>query len=101
MEVATTYMQQPNYIHKHADPMLTQELGSDDMDTHMITRDDKGPINMNNFMDTSPDILLGAYLMSHLRTACENCGTTSTPQWRKGWFSGKLTVMLHKNSFCI
>ncbi len=51
-------------------------------------REEKSNINMNNLMDTSPDILLGAYLMTHLRNACENCGTTNTPQWRKGWYSG-------------
>ena len=35
----------------------------------------------------SPDIMVGAYLMSHFKSACENCGCTETPQWRKGWFS--------------
>jgi hypothetical protein len=29
---------------------------------------------------SSPDIMLGAYLMSHLKTCCENCGITDTPQ---------------------
>jgi hypothetical protein len=29
-------------------------------------------------MDT--DIMLGAYLLSHLHNTCENCGTSSTPQ---------------------
>jgi len=58
----------------------------------------------------SPDIMLGAYLMSHLRQHCENCGTLQTPQWRKGWFSEVLnhSVLLcnacglkyHKNQFC-
>jgi len=57
-----------------------------------------------------PDILLGAYLMSHLRQHCENCGTFVTPQWRKGWFSEVLnhSVLLcnacglkfHKGQFC-
>lgn len=60
-------------------------------------------------MDT-PDIMLGAYLMSHLRHYCENCGTYDTPQWRKGWFSDVLnrSVLLcnacglkyHKNQYC-
>jgi len=57
-----------------------------------------------------PDILLGAYLMSHLRQYCENCGTFETPQWRKGWYSDVLhrSVLLcnacglkyHKNQYC-
>jgi len=58
----------------------------------------------------SPDVLLGAYLVSHLRQHCENCGTLSTPQWRKGWHSEVLnhSVLLsnacglkfHRNQFC-
>jgi len=58
----------------------------------------------------SPDIMLGAYLMSHLRHHCEHCGTQATPQWRKGWYSEVLgrSVLLcnacglkyHKNQFC-
>jgi len=58
----------------------------------------------------SADILLGAYLINHLRSHCENCGTFNTPQWRKGWFSTVLnrSVLLcnacglkyHKNQFC-
>jgi len=58
----------------------------------------------------SSDVLLGAYLMSHFRPHCENCGTLNTPQWRKGWFSEVLqhSVLLcnacglkyHKNQFC-
>ena len=32
----------------------------------------------------SPDIMVGAYLISHFKSACENCGCTETPQWRKG-----------------
>jgi hypothetical protein len=58
----------------------------------------------------SPDVLLGAYLVSHLRQHCENCGTLHTPQWRKGWHSEVLnhSVLLcnacglkfHKNQFC-
>jgi len=58
----------------------------------------------------SPDVLLGAYLVSHLRQHCENCGTLNTPQWRKGWHSEVLnhSVLLcnacglkfHKNQFC-
>jgi len=49
-------------------------------------------------------------LVSHLRQHCENCGTLSTPQWRKGWHSEVLnhSVLLcnacglkfHKNQFC-
>eukprot|EP01117_Protostelium_nocturnum_P018464 TRINITY_DN7729_c0_g1_i1.p1 TRINITY_DN7729_c0_g1~~TRINITY_DN7729_c0_g1_i1.p1 ORF type:complete len:252 (-),score=50.22 TRINITY_DN7729_c0_g1_i1:131-793(-) len=56
------------------------------------------------------DLALGAYLISHLRPYCENCGTFVTPQWRKGWQSGALhrSVLLcnacglkfHKNQFC-
>jgi len=58
----------------------------------------------------SPDVLLGAYLISHLQQRCENCGTPETPQWRKGWFSTLLnrSVVLcnacglkyNKNQFC-
>lgn len=58
----------------------------------------------------SPDVLLGAYLMTHFRQTCENCGTFETPQWRKGWYSEMLgrSVLLcnacglkyHKNQFC-
>eukprot|EP01115_Flamella_aegyptia_P001448 TRINITY_DN123_c0_g1_i1.p1 TRINITY_DN123_c0_g1~~TRINITY_DN123_c0_g1_i1.p1 ORF type:complete len:179 (+),score=45.73 TRINITY_DN123_c0_g1_i1:325-861(+) len=67
---------------------------------------DMEQLNNNN----DPDILLGAYLMAHLRNTCENCGTTNTPQWRKGWYSALLgrTVLLcnacgikyAKNQFC-
>lgn len=56
------------------------------------------------------DVVFGAYLMSHLRSHCENCGTFDTPQWRKGWFSNVLnhSVLLcnacglkfHKGQFC-
>lgn len=28
----------------------------------------------------SPDVLLGAYLVSHLTQRCENCGEMKTPQ---------------------
>jgi len=58
----------------------------------------------------SPDVLLGTYLVSHLRHFCENCGTLDTPQWRKGWHSEILnrSVLLcnacglkyHKNQYC-
>jgi len=58
----------------------------------------------------SPDIMLGTYLISHLRHFCENCGTLETPQWRKGWYSEllKRSVLLcnacglkyHKNQYC-
>jgi hypothetical protein len=68
----------------------------------------------------SPDIDMGAYLISHIRQHCENCGTLATPQWRKGWYSDVLnrSVLLcnavsshliltqqcglkyHKNQFC-
>eukprot|EP01118_Nematostelium_gracile_P003612 TRINITY_DN14177_c0_g1_i1.p1 TRINITY_DN14177_c0_g1~~TRINITY_DN14177_c0_g1_i1.p1 ORF type:complete len:179 (+),score=21.53 TRINITY_DN14177_c0_g1_i1:50-538(+) len=68
-------------------------------------------------MDTTPckgcsttDIDLGAYLISHMRNICENCGSLSTPQWRKGWYSEVLSrsVLLcnacglkyHKNQYC-
>lgn len=30
---------------------------------------------------------LGVYYMLHLTRSCENCNTTSSPQWRKGWHS--------------
>ena len=29
----------------------------------------------------SPDILVGAYLLDHMRTHCEQCGVSDTPQW--------------------
>jgi len=58
----------------------------------------------------SSDILLGAYLVSHFKPHCDNCGTMNTPQWRKGWYSDLLqhSVLLcnacglkyHKNQFC-
>ena len=58
----------------------------------------------------SPDVLLGAYLISHLQQRCENCGISNTPQWRKGWYSTILnrSVVLcnacglkyNKNQFC-
>lgn len=32
----------------------------------------------------SADIILGAYLIQHLRSHCENCGAVNTVQWRKG-----------------
>jgi len=58
----------------------------------------------------SPDILLGAYLMTHLQQRCENCGILDTPQWRKGWFSDILNryvvlcnacgLKYNKNQFC-
>eukprot|EP01114_Cavostelium_apophysatum_P004108 TRINITY_DN1426_c0_g1_i1.p1 TRINITY_DN1426_c0_g1~~TRINITY_DN1426_c0_g1_i1.p1 ORF type:complete len:229 (+),score=23.64 TRINITY_DN1426_c0_g1_i1:332-1018(+) len=56
------------------------------------------------------DVLFGAYLVSHMKQHCENCGTYVTPQWRKGWYSGVLnhSVLLcnacglkfHKGQFC-
>lgn len=59
---------------------------------------------------SSPDIVMGAYLISHMRQVCENCGTFSTPQWRKGWFSEVLNrhcqlcnacgLKYHKNQYC-
>lgn len=33
------------------------------------------------------EIMLGSYLLAHLRRFCENCGCQSSPQWRKGWYS--------------
>ena len=33
------------------------------------------------------DEILGAYFISSLCNRCEQCGTTQTPQWRKGWYS--------------
>ncbi|PRP87497.1 hypothetical protein PROFUN_00708 [Planoprotostelium fungivorum] len=68
---------------------------------------------LNHPEDTLYDELdetAGAYLISHLRPYCENCGTFETSQWRKGWTSGLLThsVLLcnacglkyHKNQYC-
>jgi hypothetical protein len=59
---------------------------------------------------SSPDINLGAYLVSHLRTVCENCGVTETPQWRRGYWSSVLNtytmlcnkcgLKYHKSQFC-
>ena len=31
-------------------------------------------------LNVDTDIMLGAYLLSHLHNTCENCGTSSTPQ---------------------
>lgn len=31
--------------------------------------------------DESADILVGAYLLDHMRTHCEQCGISDTPQW--------------------
>jgi len=76
MEISPIFVTQVNHMyHTTVDQQIHKK------------REHRSSINMTNFMDTSPDILLGAYLMSHLRSACENCGTTNTPQWRKGWFS--------------
>ena len=33
------------------------------------------------------DIVIGIYLINHLKPHCENCYTNDTPQWRKGWYS--------------
>jgi hypothetical protein len=69
-----------------------------------------GPIAATIERPCSPDIMLGAYLVTHLQQRCENCGITDTPQWRKGWFSNILnrSVVLcnacglkyNKNQFC-
>lgn len=59
---------------------------------------------------SSPDVAMGAYLMTHLQQRCENCLTSETPQWRKGWFSNLLNrsvvlcnacgLKFNKNQFC-
>jgi len=59
---------------------------------------------------SSPDIMIGAYLISHLQQRCEHCGTAETPQWRKGWFSSILNrcvvlcnacgLKYNKNQYC-
>jgi len=69
-----------------------------------------GPMIPASERPCSPDIMLGAYLVTHLQQRCENCGITDTPQWRKGWFSTILnrSVVLcnacglkyNKNQFC-
>jgi len=58
----------------------------------------------------SPDVAMGAYLVTHLQQRCENCLTCETPQWRKGWFSTLLQrwvvlcnacgLKFNKNQFC-
>jgi hypothetical protein len=35
---------------------------------------------------SDPDIVMGAFFLSHLRISCEHCGVLDTPQWRKGWY---------------
>ena len=78
------------------------------MDPMMV--EDNNNSRMTEGNDISEDVLLGAYLIQHMRQHCENCGTLNTPQWRKGWFSQILnrSVLLcnacglryHKNQFC-
>ncbi|PRP73162.1 hypothetical protein PROFUN_03476 [Planoprotostelium fungivorum] len=46
------------------------------------------------------DLMLGAYLMAHLHVYCENCGTTETPQWRKGWYSDLFKRPVHLCNAC-
>lgn len=51
-----------------------------------------------------------AFLLLHLKPFCEACGSTETPQWRKGWHSdilGKKITLCNKcglkyvkNQFC-
>jgi hypothetical protein len=68
-----------------------------------------------NFPDPSQkledeDLLLGAYLISHLKPSCEHCGVTETAQWRRGYFEpvlnrhiflcNKCGLKYHKNQFC-
>lgn len=58
----------------------------------------------------SPDVFVGAYLVSHLQPRCENCNTPETPQWRKGWHSeilGRNVILCNacglkynKNQYC-
>ena len=35
-------------------------------------------VALQNERSCSPDILMGAYLISHLEQKCENCGTADT-----------------------
>jgi hypothetical protein len=56
------------------------------------------------------DLLLGAYLISHLKPSCEHCGVTETAQWRRGYFEpvlnrqimlcNKCGIKYHKSQFC-
>jgi len=66
--------------------------------------------NMERPQSPDVDLALGAYLVAHLQQRCENCLTSETPQWRKGWYSVLLqrSVVLcnacglkfNKNQFC-
>lgn len=61
-------------------------------------------------LSEAEQIEFGAYLISHLKIHCENCGVEQTPQWRKGWFEKKINrpvnlcnacgIRYHKNQFC-
>eukprot|EP00211_Chloroparvula_japonica_P016102 CAMPEP_0119131932 /NCGR_PEP_ID=MMETSP1310-20130426/10962_1 /TAXON_ID=464262 /ORGANISM="Genus nov. species nov., Strain RCC2339" /LENGTH=200 /DNA_ID=CAMNT_0007122529 /DNA_START=128 /DNA_END=730 /DNA_ORIENTATION=- len=70
-----------------------------------------GPFPHQHFASVmNSDISLGAYLLQSLCCHCENCGSTNTPQWRKGWYSkvlGKHVLLCNacglkysKNQFC-
>jgi len=87
MEVAPIYIPQPSLTPIPDLHLIKSSHTYNPMDTTPMMQEERPNINMTNMMDSSPDILLGAYLMSHLRNACENCSTTYTPQWRKGWYS--------------
>jgi len=94
----------PMNIHTHetfTPRSIMEEKHSDDVEDYP-TKD---------AMDTDEqDVLLGAYLIAHLRNICENCGINETPQWRKGWWSDTLNrytmlcnkcgLKYHKNQFC-
>lgn len=49
---------------------------------------------------TDEDLMMGAYLLSHMTTYCENCGTHETPQWRKGWWSDLFKRPVHLCNAC-
>jgi len=70
------------------DNISFEDLMNDDLYTSrnllQLTNEVENEIE-NEFMIDDSEII-GAYLIFHLKTFCECCGTTKTPQWRKGWF---------------
>ncbi|PRP79492.1 hypothetical protein PROFUN_12860 [Planoprotostelium fungivorum] len=52
-------------------------------DEHEPTTESEDP----DTLITEAETIMGSYLLAHLKTYCENCGVTETPQWRKGWHS--------------
>lgn len=92
---------------------LSQMQSSNAMLQQMKSRDsgssaaEQGHFPRQHFAN---DVSLGAYLLQALCCRCENCGSTNTPQWRKGWYSEVLEkhVLLcnacglkySKNQFC-